>query len=94
MDAIWKCQPALVILDCGLPGRPGMVLLDDLRGSALLQDLPVMMLTAPRSEWHAAIAHEHGADFYMRKPFEPHALLITVARLISEAARRSVADVV
>lgn len=86
MDVIWNSQPALVILDCGLPGRPGMALLGDLRASAMFSDLPIVMLTGRSSKWHEKSALKCGASCYVRKPFDPRELLVAVAKALRECA--------
>lgn len=83
MDAIYEAETDLVILDCNLPGRPGMVVLDDIRRSAALQSLPVVMLTGRTSDWHAKVALNAGASAYLKKPFDPAELTVVVTKLLS-----------
>jgi DNA-binding response OmpR family regulator len=69
----------MVILDLGLPVREGIDVLRELRARG--KTLPVLVLTG-RSEQHAAMCLEAGADDYMRKPFRFDELLARVqARL-------------
>lgn len=85
MDVMWKAQPALALIDCALPERPGMVVVRDLRESAMFEKLPIVMLTGRRSEWHESIALREGANAYIRKPFDVRELLVTVARLLRDS---------
>ncbi|MGE0775413.1 MAG: response regulator transcription factor, partial [Sphingomonadaceae bacterium] len=47
-EVIRNHQPDLVVLDCALPGKPGMVVLKDLRESEMLRDIPVIVISARR----------------------------------------------
>jgi DNA-binding response OmpR family regulator len=89
MSALWSVNPQLVILDCNLPGRPGMMLLEDIRRSAPNPAIPVLMLTGRQGSWNETVAKRHGVSEYMRKPFDRDVFKKTVARMIS----RSAADV-
>lgn len=85
VDILWANGPDLVILDCALPGKTGLTILREIRESAMFAELPVLILTARRSEWHARVAMEAGADAYMRKPFEPDDLLAKVDAILAKA---------
>lgn len=83
IDIIYDANPDLVLLDCTLPGRPGMMLLRDIRKSELLRTLPIVMLTARTSNWHAEAAFDRGADAYLKKPFEPTELIVVATKLLN-----------
>lgn len=58
----------LIILDLGLPGRPGLEILQEWRGLGLAT--PVLILTA-RGSWAERIdGLKAGADDYLTKPFQ------------------------
>ncbi len=57
----------LLILDLGLPGKDGLEVLRDLRGSG--QRLPVIVLTARGDPHDRVEGLEMGADDYLPKPF-------------------------
>lgn len=90
VDAAWEESPDVILLDCGLPGKSGMTLLDEFRASPRFRNIPIAMITARRSEWSEKVAKEHGADAYIRKPFDVREMLIEVAKLtrISVTARQ------
>lgn len=91
VDAAWDEPPDVILLDCGLPGKSGMTLLDEFRASPQFRNIPIAMITGRRSEWSENVAREHGADAYIRKPFDVREMLIEVAkltRLSAEARRR------
>lgn len=67
----------LVILDLGLPGRPGLEVLAEWRNKALC--MPVIVLTA-RSSWQEKVeAFNLGADDYVTKPFHMEELLARIS---------------
>ena len=55
-ERMWAVDPDLVILDCNLPGRPGMMVLEDIRTSASNAAIPVMMLTGRQGNWTQSAA--------------------------------------
>ncbi|MDP8567231.1 response regulator transcription factor [Methylophilus aquaticus] len=67
----------LVILDLGLPGRPGLEVLAEWRTKGLA--MPVIVLTA-RSSWQEKVeAFNLGADDYVTKPFHMEELLARIS---------------
>ncbi len=72
------------ILDLGLPGKPGLDVLQDWRNRGVT--MPVLILTA-RSSWAEKVAGlNHGADDYMAKPFHTPELVARLRALIRRAA--------
>lgn len=75
----------LVVLDLGLPGRPGLEVLQNWRKDHV--NTPVIILTA-RDAWHEKVdGFKAGADDYIAKPFHIEELLARMQAVI----RRSVA---
>lgn len=81
-------RPDLVILDCNLPGLPGVEVLRRMRMSRDLYDIPVLILTARRSESDVALAKQAGANEYLKKPFDPEELKFIVEEMLLRQARR------
>lgn len=70
----------IAVLDLGLPGRSGLEVLAEWRGSGL--DFPVLILTA-RDSWAERIEGlRAGADDYLAKPFHPDELLLRLQALL------------
>lgn len=66
----------LLLLDLGLPGKDGLIVLEELRGQGA--DLPIIILTA-RDDINDKIAGlEGGADDYVTKPFRFEELLARI----------------
>ena len=72
-------QPALVILDIGLPDINGFELFKELRLSA---PVPVIFLTARAEEVDRVVGLEIGADDYVVKPFSPRELTARVRAVL------------
>lgn len=73
----------LIILDLGLPGKPGLEVLRAWRARGLTA--PVLILTA-RGSWAERIEGlKAGADDYLTKPFHPEELLLRVQALLRRA---------
>lgn len=83
LDSLWESEPDLAILDCALPGKTGLAILGEMRKSAMFRDLPVLILTARRSEWHVKMALDAGANAYVRKPFTPAELIGNITALLA-----------
>jgi DNA-binding response OmpR family regulator len=76
-----------VILDLGLPGRPGLQVLEAWRGSGLAT--PVLILTARDSWSERVLGLRAGADDYLGKPFHVEELLARVQALLRRSAGRA-----
>lgn len=73
----------LIILDLGLPGKPGLEVLQEWRGGGL--STPVLVLTA-RGSWAERIEGlKAGADDYLTKPFHPEELALRIQALLRRA---------
>ena len=73
----------LIILDLGLPGLPGLDILQQWRSRGLTT--PVLVLTA-RSSWAERIdGLKAGADDYLCKPFHPEELQLRIQALLRRA---------
>ena len=70
----------IVILDLGLPEKPGLAVLQDWR--AAKRTMPVLILTA-RDAWFERVdGFKAGADDYLGKPFHFEELLVRIQALI------------
>jgi DNA-binding response OmpR family regulator len=80
---------ALLVLDINLPGKSGLDLLRQLRGSKV--NIPILLLTARDAIEHRVEGLNAGADDYLIKPFDLDELL---ARCAALTRRGNVADAV
>ncbi|WP_313086801.1 response regulator transcription factor [Pseudomonas sp.] len=73
----------LIVLDLGLPGKPGLEVLRAWRGRGVAT--PVLILTA-RDSWAERIEGlKAGADDYLTKPFHPEELSLRIQALLRRA---------
>ena len=68
MVALRESEPALVILDVGLPDMSGFDWCQDVRRHS---NVPILFLTARNSEVDRVVGLEIGGDDYVTKPFSP-----------------------
>jgi len=85
--ALTTTDYALVLLDLGLPGMSGEVLLRQLRASG--KDVPVLVLTARGTVADRVSGLEAGADDYLGKPFDLTELIARCRALLRRAQGRS-----
>jgi two-component system OmpR family response regulator len=75
-----------IILDLGLPQRPGLEVLSNWRTQG--NQAPVIILTA-RNAWHERVdGLKAGADDYLGKPFHPEELLARLNALIKRSKQQ------
>jgi two-component system phosphate regulon response regulator PhoB len=75
-------RPDLIILDVMMPDLTGIQLLRMIRSDALLQDTPVMFLTAKGETEDRLKGLEGGADDYLAKPFDARELVLRAQALL------------
>lgn len=92
MAALEKARqelPLAVILDLGLPDKPGEELCQELKE---LGDVPVIMLTAKSSEEERITGFALGADDYVVKPASPRELVYRVRAVLKRYERTGTGD--
>jgi chemosensory pili system protein ChpA (sensor histidine kinase/response regulator) len=71
-----------VICDIEMPRLDGYGVLEELKGRAQFQDLPIAMLTSRSNEKHRKLAMNLGASAYFSKPYNEQELLQKLAELL------------
>jgi CheY-like chemotaxis protein len=71
--------PLLVLLDLQMPVMNGREMLQRMRASSDLKDVPVVIISGFGFEWEAELM---GAQGYIGKPFEPEELQKTIGNLL------------
>jgi len=91
-EAMGEIEPYdVIVLDLGLPRRPGLEVLGNWRGRGLV--LPVLVLTA-RDHWHERVdGLKAGADDYLGKPFHLEELLARIGAVLRRSQERAVAQI-
>lgn len=75
-------HPDLFILDIMMPGADGYQICRQIRGDPLLQDLPVLFLTAKAKDEDKIEGFRAGADDYLTKPFNMEELELRVKAIL------------
>lgn len=75
-------QPDLFILDIMMPGADGYQVCRQIRGDPLLQELPVLFLTAKAKDEDKIEGFRAGADDYLSKPFNMEELQLRVKAIL------------
>jgi two-component system cell cycle response regulator len=79
-----KEKPDLIILDIGLPGGDGWVVMERLQTLAPFAMIPIIVVTAQPTEPNAERAKTAGAHSFIEKPFEIDTLLAAVRDALGE----------
>lgn len=82
-------EPALVILDLGLPDIDGLDVARQIRRQS---QVPLIMLTARAQEIDRLVGLELGADDYIVKPFSPRELMLRVQAILRRVDGISTAE--
>jgi len=77
LRAIEQWRPSAIMLDLGLPGISGQVVLQELASQALTRNIPVIVVTGQLAE------SMEGAACLRRKPVSPDRLVNTVRACIT-----------
>ncbi|WP_218221644.1 response regulator transcription factor [Nesterenkonia sp. Act20] len=79
LEMVREQEPAVVILDLGLPGMDGVEVCRQIR---TFSDCYIIMLTARVEEVDRLIGLSVGADDYVSKPFSPRELMLRVRAML------------
>lgn len=82
LKAARTLQPDIILLDLMLPGLPGLSVLKSIRGSKLINQPKIIILSSKNREKDIEEGFKLGADDYMTKPFLMNEVLIRVRRLL------------
>lgn len=83
LKAAADAEPELIVLDAMMPQMDGFEVLTRLKADERLGAIPVVMLTARKSERDIVSALDRGADDYLVKPFIPEELIARLSRLLA-----------
>lgn len=85
MQLARRHRPDLFILDIMMPGVDGYQVCRQIRGDPLLQDLPVLFLTAKAKDEDKIEGFRAGGDDYLVKPFNMQELELRVKAILRRA---------
>ncbi len=76
-------KPSVIVLDVGLPGGDGWVLLDRLKANALTRAIPILVVTGQSKVGLNEKARTKGAVGFLNKPIEKPALLAAIKQALT-----------
>ncbi len=79
-------KPDLIILDIVMPSGGGYSVFSRLKMSPKTRSIPVIFLTAKDRPEDVARAYKLGAEYFVKKPYEPETLLETVRKVLEPSA--------
>ena len=80
-----QAKPDVILLDLGLPGSSGFLVLERLKGASALASIPVVIVSAEEPKIAQARALAAGAVDFLQKPVTQQ----TLVRAVEEALARS-----
>ena len=81
-----KEKPDLIILDPGLPGGDGFVVMKRLQSNVDLMLVPIIVVSAHDLLMNETQALEAGAEIFLQKPFENEEFLAAVDKALTKDA--------
>ena len=81
--------PDLVLLDVILPKMTGYQVCRRLKSTPQTEHIPIVMLTSKTRDKDKQWGLKQGADEYVTKPVEEHALLDAIGRLLTQTDERA-----
>ena len=88
-----QTQPDAIILDLGLPGGNGFIVLQRLKSNTSLAGIPVIILTADECLESELKGLEAGAAAFLHKPAQEEALIAAVESAVGDVAKSPITEV-
>jgi two-component system cell cycle response regulator DivK len=85
MELAQSIQPQLVLLDLRLPDMDGLAVCRHLDENSATAAIPKMILSGMEQPDIVRRARAAGCQYYIRKPYDPNALLVLIEHAIREA---------
>jgi len=89
LEAARRVRPAAIVTDVVMPDMDGYALCRAVKADPELRDIPVMIVTSLGRIDDIVMALESGAHNFIRKPFEPSALLARLEFLLANRRLRA-----
>ncbi len=82
LSIVKKEAPDLILLDLGLPGGDGFVVLERMRNIGLLASTPVIVVSARDPKTNEKRALDAGAEAFFQKPVDNEKLMKAIQRAL------------
>lgn len=86
MNMLQDCHPDVMLLDIEMPRMDGFEVAKNVRSSATLAKLPIIMITSRTGEKHRRRGLDLGVNIYMGKPYQEDELLSNIQAVVEAAA--------
>ena len=77
--------PSAIILDLGLPDTDGLMVCEQLSDSPETCSVPILILSGKEEPGLVRRCRAAGCHYFLRKPYDPNALLVLVHQAICDA---------
>ncbi len=82
MSIALKERPDVILLDLGLPGGNGLLVLQRFKANTFLSGIPVLIVSAEDPQTAEARTRESGAAAFLQKPVDHDALIAAVQHAV------------
>ena len=76
-----RVRPAVILLDLNMPGTDGREVLAEIKSTAALKSIPVVVVTTSRDERDIHTCYDAGCNAYIRKPVDLAAFMQSMKRV-------------
>jgi DNA-binding response OmpR family regulator len=80
--------PSAIILDLGLPDADGLTVCEQLADSPETCSVPILILSGKEEPGLVRRCRTAGCHYFLRKPYDPNALLVLVRQAICDSNSR------
>lgn len=84
MEQLKAERPDVMLLDIMMPEMGGLEALQAIRRDPEFADLPVIMVTAKQEDADVLAGYDHGADYYVTKPYTNEQLLHSIGVVLGK----------
>ncbi len=84
--------PNLIILDVIMPGMDGYAVCREMRADPVLEEVPILFLTAKTKDEDKITGFTAGADDYLGKPFNVDELILRIRAILRRTRRTEASD--
>lgn len=79
-------RPSLIVLDVQLPDLDGLVICEQLSDDPATCTIPIIILSGAETPDVVRRSRAAGCQYYVRKPYDPNALLLLIENAIRETS--------
>jgi DNA-binding response OmpR family regulator len=83
LDVVATMKPNLILLDIMLPKINGLEVCRQIKANEATRHIPVVMLSAKKSQEDLVLGEQSGANWYITKPFKTAVIVETIQRFVS-----------